>query len=354
MTFFAQKQKNTYLCYSPLTCLHCIHKLSTNFFKMQKMPKKTVGLRLENRNVPLLEEAERLFFSKLFLYLCTMRKHILSLLLFSLFVLVGKAQTGGISQEIFEDIMKHLPSPMEISFLLKDLDVKHDKNLLTPISYVQKAETPFQQTFLLGVLSTDIGYNHIYGKPEALETVEACQKINQKLRIDSVVNFKKLQTMVKAKEGLDTLLIEYTIELEHISQVLHDKGRAELVVAMLVGGWLKSLHLTCEGYAQQRAELLKMRVGEQKIVLEQVILLLSFYENKDAYTRNIMQGLQSLSKIYESVDIIIKQTPSVQKEINGQIVIEGGTTQQVDIDNKTLRQIHQKTKEILANTLEGK
>ncbi|TAE04842.1 MAG: hypothetical protein EAZ95_20345, partial [Bacteroidetes bacterium] len=180
------------------------------------------------------------------------------------------------------------------------------------------------------------------------------QKINQKLRIDSVVNFKKLQTMVKAKEGLDTLLMVCTIELERINQVLHDKGRTELVVVMLAGGWLKSLHLTCEGYAQQPAELLKIRVGEQKIILEQLILLLSFYEAKYTYIQKFIEKLEILDKIYKNVTITFDKKPEMRKEINGQIVVEGGTTWQIDIDNNTLKQIHQKTKEILANTLEGK
>jgi hypothetical protein len=109
---------------------------------------------------------------------------------------------------------------------------------------------------------------------------------------------------------------------------------------------LESLYLTCEVTKKQPNELLKTRIGEQKIILEQLLLLLSFYEQKNENIRNLISDFNKLNKIYENVKITYKSDPVVTKEVNGQLVTEGGTTSEIQLTEEDLKAVLETVREI--------
>jgi GMP synthase-like glutamine amidotransferase len=110
---------------------------------------------------------------------------------------------------------------------------------------------------------------------------------------------------------------------------------------------LESLYLTCEVTKKQPNELLKTRIGEQKIILEQLLLLLSFYEQKNENIRNLISDFNKLNKIYENVKITYKNEPQVTKEgPNGQLITEGGTTSEIQLTEEDLKAVLETVREI--------
>lgn len=254
-----------------------------------------------------------------------MQKILFSFLLFCASVSCLHAQKPAISDEIVEDILKSIPSPLEISFLIKDLEIVYNKSLLTPTESIKNAKTPFQQAFLLGVLSTDVGYAQIYAEPEALTSLEACQKISQALQIDSVIDFKVLRTTYQNTKNFDESLFFEQIKKANTS--LQKKSKQELMTVMLTSGWLKSFNIICEIYTKYPNEILKARISEQRIILEQLLLLLSFYD-EDIDIKKLVGNISQLTKIYQSAE---KNPNSLD-----------------------IKQIHQQTKKILQEILEEK
>jgi hypothetical protein len=210
----------------------------------------------------------------------------------------------AISIEVIRDIASSIPSPLEISFLIKDLEIKYETSILNPPQNVTKYTTEYQRALNLGIYGTDLGYTNIYEKNEdALAYLNAIREVAEALKIGKFFDFEAIQKLASTRDNLDTLLLVTTKNLENINEHLQEKKRPDLTILILTGGWIESLFLTCEVTKKQPNVLLKTRIGEQKIILEQLLLLLSFYEEYNLEIKNLMQDLNKLNKIYENVKI---------------------------------------------------
>jgi hypothetical protein len=251
-----------------------------------------------------------------------------------------KNSKPAISVEVINDMVKSIPSPLEISFLIKDLEIKYDKSVLNTPENVKKYNTDYQRALNLGVYSTDLGYANIYEQTQdALFYLNAVSEVAEALKIGKFFDFETIKKLASTRGNLDTLLLVTTKNLENINDHLQEKKRPDLTILILTGGWIESLFLTCEVTKKQANELLKTRIGEQKIILEQLLLLLSFYENENENIKGLIGDFNKLNKIYENVKITYTNTPTTQKVVDGQVVTEGGPSSEIKLEDKDLETI---------------
>lgn len=260
----------------------------------------------------------------------------------------NKPATPAISREVINDMVKSIPSPLEISFLIKDLEIKYDKTVLNASENSKKYNTDFQRAMNLGVYSTDLGYANIYEQTQdAILYLGAVKKMADDLKIGQFFDFNTIKKLASTRGNLDTLLLVTTSNLESINEHLQEKDRSDLTILILTGGWIESLYLTCEVAKKQPNELLKNRIGEQKIILEQLLLLLSFYEQNNDNIRKLIGDFHKLNKIYENVKITYTQTETTSKEgPNGVLINEGGPKSEIKLEEKDLDAILESVREI--------
>ena len=67
-----------------------------------------------------------------------------------------------ISEEVMQDIVQNISSPIEMAALVKSLDADFSGKYLAPTENVDELTTSFQQAFQLGVYAADLGYLNIY------------------------------------------------------------------------------------------------------------------------------------------------------------------------------------------------
>jgi len=264
----------------------------------------------------------------------------------------NKPVPAAISNEVISDMVQSIPSPIEISYLIKSLEIKYDKDLLNAFENSKKYNTDYQRAMNLGVYSTDLGYANIYQQTgDALFYLGAVKEMADALKIGDFFDFKTIKKLAATKDSLDKLLTVTTHNLESINEHLQEKKRADLTILILTGGWLESLYLTCEVAKKEVAKkeqnkVLKTRIGEQKIILEQLLLLLSFYKDNDNIQK-LLQDFNKLNKIYENVKITYSSGESVTKPgPNGELITEGGTSSEILLTDKDLDSILISVKEI--------
>ncbi|NJO00561.1 MAG: hypothetical protein HC880_01755 [Bacteroidia bacterium] len=251
----------------------------------------------------------------------------------------AKPQTPAISKEVLSDIVKSIPSPLEISFLIKDLGIKYDKTILNSSDNIANFNTSFQQALNLGVYSTDLGYANIYEQTQdALDYLSAVRDMATGLNIGQFFDFETIRALATNSNNLDSLLLVTNTNLERINDHLQDKGRADLTILILTGGWLEALYLTCEVAKKQPNELLNNRIGEQKIILDQLLLLLSFYE-ENPNIKKLIDDLNELQTIYDNVKITYEYEETSAKEENGILVVEDNTSSKINFTTKDLENI---------------
>ncbi len=251
----------------------------------------------------------------------------------------SKPQTPAISKEVLSDIVKSIPSPLEISFLIRDLGIKYDKSILNSTDNIANYNTSYRQALNLGIYSTDLGYANIYEQTQdALIYLTSVKRMADDLRIGQFFDFQTIRDLATNSNNLDSLLLVTNTNLERINDHLQENGRADMTILILTGGWLEALYLTCEVAKKQPNELLKNRIGEQKIILDQLLLLLSFYEEK-ASIKKLIDDLNELQTIYNNVKITYEYDESTTKEENGILYVEDNTSSKINFTAKDLDNI---------------
>ncbi len=262
-----------------------------------------------------------------------------------------KTNSGpAISVEVINDMVNAIPSPLEISFLIKDLNITYDKSVLNTVN--KSYNTPHKQALNLGIYSTDLGYANIYGQnQDAILFLGAVDGITKELKIK--FDSETIRKLASARSSLDTLLLETTKNLNNINNELQEKGRPDLTILILTGGWVESLYLTCEMTKKQPNELLKNRIGEQKIILEQLLLLLSFYEQNNENIRGLIKDFGKLNNVYENVKITYTNNKeATTTEVDGKLVTEGGPTSEIKLEDKDLDAILESIRAIRKKMIE--
>jgi hypothetical protein len=109
---------------------------------------------------------------------------------------------------------------------------------------------------------------------------------------------------------------------------------------LLTGGWLEAMHITCSvaGNDPKNKEL-NEKIGEQKIVLEKIIKLLSFYKDTDSHMASLLTDLKGLEDIFNKVNITYTYKESTFEVVDGVMVIKDNSTTTVDITPEQVTEI---------------
>jgi hypothetical protein len=212
-------------------------------------------------------------------------------------------QVGKLSDDIINDIIQSIPSPLEISMLLKETGIPYTKADLNPHTSVSNYNTNSKQALNLGVYSTDLGYANIYGKnQDALNYLNSVKTLADALSIGQFFDYNTLKKLAESANNLDSLITTTTTNFEKINYHLREQKRENLSILILTGGWVEASYLTTLVYERKNSPLLKEKIGEQKIVLDQILLVLDVYKTKPDFPELITQ-LRSLKNVYDQIEI---------------------------------------------------
>ena len=254
----------------------------------------------------------------------------------------------GISDENITNIINSIPSPLEISFLIKDEGIRYDNTLLNNADNVSRYNSNYRKALNLGIYGTDLGYTDIYEQSQdGLEYLVAIRDIANDLGIGQFFDFDLIRSLTESSQNLDSLLLVTSNNFNRINEHFQEQNRSELSVMLLLGGWIESLHLTCEvTMGNMHIPALKERVGEQKILIENMLILLDVYSGNSTYVNGLTEAMKELQSAYEDVEITYTYEESTSKIVDGILVIEDNSTSQVDIDDEKIIEIARLTNKI--------
>jgi hypothetical protein len=113
-----------------------------------------------------------------------------------------------------------------------------------------------------------------------------------------------------------------------------------LSVLLLTGGWLEAMHITCSVAASDpKNKELNEKIGEQKIILEKIVKLLTFYKDTDTHMASLLTDLQGLEEVYKNVNITYTYKESTFVVVDGVMVIKDNSTTTVDITPEQVAEI---------------
>lgn len=260
----------------------------------------------------------------------------------------AKAEGPSISEEVIGSILQQIPSPLEISVLLKESGKKYNGSYLNSPDNTSKYNSNYKKALNLGVYGTDLGYTNIYEQnQDGVKYMASIKELANGLSIGQFFDIETIGRLATNSKNLDSLLLITTQNFNTINHYLQTQGRANLSVLFLTGGWLEALHITCEtAQSNPDNKQLKETIGAQKIILENIMLLLSFYKESDQNMALLLTDMEELKKVYDKVNITYTYKESTFEIVDGVMVIKDNSTSTIDITPEDIANIRTVTSNI--------
>lgn len=250
-------------------------------------------------------------------------------------------QGPAVSEEVISSIIQQIPSPLEISVLLKESGTKYDRSLLNSPDNISKYNSNYRKALNLGIYGTDLGYTNIYEQnQDGLDYMTSIKELADGLSIGQFFDIETIGRLATNSKNLDSLLLITTKNFNSINHYLQEQNRANLSVLLLTGGWMEAMHITCQVSAKDPSNKeLQEKIGEQKIILENIVLLLSYYKEVDQNMASLLEDMKRLQSEYEKIEIIKTYKESTFEIVDGVMVIKDNSSSEIKITDENVDNI---------------
>ena len=126
---------------------------------------------------------------------------------------------------------------------------------------------------------------------------------------------------------------------------LRNSERSELSTLMITGVWLESLYLATQVASSHDNEDLRLLIGEQKLILNDLLLVLNFY-NDEASLKNYISDLDKIMSLYDEVEIVSAVGDPEAVEKDGMLEMVQSETIQLKMSDEVLDRITVTTAEV--------
>ena len=262
----------------------------------------------------------------------------------------AKNMGPSIDEEVINSILQQIPSPLEISVLLKQSGTKYNSSILNSPENLSKYNSNYKKALNLGIYGTDLGYTNIYEQnQDGIKYLSTIKSLADGLNIGQFFDIETIGRLASNSKNLDSLLLITTQNFNTINHYLQTQSRANLSVLLLTGGWLEAMQITCQVAANNpKNKDLKETIGAQKIILEQIVLLLTFYKS-DENMASLLKDMESLKATFDKINITYTYKESTMEIVNGVAVIKDNSTTTIDITDQDIAAIKD-----LTNTIRNK
>jgi len=251
-----------------------------------------------------------------------------------------------ISSETMNEIIQNIASPIEVAALISSLNIPFSTSYLADPEKLSTSTTSFEMAFYLGALSADLGYLNMYEKTgTSVNYLSSINRLADALQIGQFFDFATIKRLATTSSDLDSLMFISVNSFNNMDDYLRETGRSNLSALMIAGVWLEGLYLATQVATQNNNEDLKSMIGEQKLILNDLLLVLGNYRNEE-----IIQGyitdLEAIKRAYDDVKITYEVGEPQTIEKDGMLMVVQSETSQVTMSEVTLQQIIEVTREI--------
>jgi len=247
---------------------------------------------------------------------------------------------SAVDEELINSILQQIPSPLEISMLLKKSGTKYNSHLLNSADNTSKYNSNYKKALNLGIYGTDLGYTNIYEQnQEGIKYLASIKQLANDLNIGQFFDIETIGKLATNSKNLDSLLLITTQNFNDINRYLQTQGRSNLSVLLLTGGWLEAMQITCQVASKDpNNKELQETIGAQKIILESLVLLYSLYTDDDNMI-SLSKDMNELKAAFDKINITHVHKESTMEIIDGVAVVKDNSTTTIDITTEDIKNI---------------
>jgi hypothetical protein len=234
-----------------------------------------------------------------------------------------------------EKIFFSIPSPVEMSSLIKKNGYQFDQGKLVATANVDKYTGEARQAVMLGIYGADLSYTAIFDQKQlTTEYFAAAQKLARQMDADGTITPELLERLEKNQENRDSMLHIISEAYSDLNGYLKEKDRVEVSAMVVAGGWLEALYLSSQYTADGNTEI-RQRIAEQKYSLSNLMTYLEKFGDTPSL-QELKADLGRLQAAYAAVSESKGKT-SANKDESGKMVI--GSTTTLAMDDASLKNI---------------
>lgn len=250
-----------------------------------------------------------------------------------------------IASEVIDDMIQNVSSPVETAALIKGLKVPFNKDYIASTQLDKNLNTSFQKAMGLGIFGADLGYINMYERTSmVINYISTIKSLADGIQVGQFFDFSTLNRIATNKENIDSLMLISQQSFNRIDNYLRETNRAHLSVVIIAGVWIEGLYISTRVTQDVPNARMKEIIGDQKIAMNTLMLLLRNYE-KDPSIAKLIKDFEDIQNLYRDVRITYEYADPETVEKNGILTVIQRDTQVIQMSDETLQKIIKRVQE---------
>ena len=237
----------------------------------------------------------------------------------------GDVLTEGASvskrTEKLKKIFRAAPSPMETARIVQKTGAQFSEDNLHSAMAASNYVTSDKQAINLGIYGADLSYATIFEENAvSIAYLDVVQSLANELGIGDVIDNDVIARAEANRTRQDSLVAIVSESFFEMNQKLKANGQEDLSGMLVASGWLESIYLATR-YTEQANDDLKKRIAEQKLVMEDVMMLVKSYTQ----STELSELIAAMQPVVDAFDAVTKEAGASDiTKSEGAIIIGGG------------------------------
>ncbi len=218
-------------------------------------------------------------------------------------------------------IYYQVPSPENLLDFIKMSNLSYKKNLLNPMSNLEKYVSRKSQEINLGIYSADLAYAIAFDEYQTtLKYLNPVKSLSDEIGVGGVIGDVIKKDLIG---NMDSLLKVANNTYYGFIRYLEGAERTETLALIIAGGWLESLYIIINSVDkfEDNPKAVEL-IADQKLTFETLVDYLKKYKSDN----NVKELLDEMSKITLAFSKIKKKDGKSKKDSSvssGKIVVGG-------------------------------
>lgn len=258
-----------------------------------------------------------------------------------------------ISEEAMEEIVQNVSSPIEMAALIKEIGTPFSIDYLATTDFIDRYNTSYQMAYILGMFGADLGYLNIYNKnTQIVDYLTSINKLADGIHVGQFFDFATMKRLATSRDNIDSLMYISVNSFNNMDSYLRENQRGHLSALMITGIWVEGMYLATQVASENSNQALYDRIGEQKLNMNNLFLILNAYKSQDQIQK-IIDVLSEIKVIFDQVEITYEMGEPETVEQDGMIMIVQNERSIVHITEGQMESIIKKTEEVRNKLIEG-
>ena len=231
------------------------------------------------------------------------------------------------TSEVFQSaksIFYSLPSPMELSTLIKSAGGEFRKDLLHDPNKANTYQSTQKRALALGLYGADLSYSSVYNmQGEAVKFLAASKRLGETIGIQEAFSANLIERANNNMGNRDSMFSIMTEMYWQTNSQLKEENRDQLALIVMSGGWAEGLYIGCNAINNDDPQPeIEMRMAEQMFASKQLEEMFQFYDD-DPMVSDVHAMFQPTFDLFNSLTIIEAERCIDKDEESGQHTIGG-------------------------------